>query len=242
MKSARQYSARPLPSRARKQAVTQIIFYNTKKGSLNLMTSNEQFAANQANAQLSTGPRTEEGKTRSAQNSLQHGVFAKTIVLPGESQEEFDALLAGLHKDHSPVGETESNHVRGLAEIQWRLNRLRRYEAAATDEAFETGNFESKALLNCTLIEQRLLRAFQTTLKLLKDAQAPRLAQRERDLRIACELRQLYQSQQVDWTPQRDGFVFSLREIDDRIHLRKCLEMASKTIKHRFCSDLKEAA
>jgi len=119
------------------------------------MTSNEQFAANQANSQLSTGPRTEEGKTRSSQNSLKHGVFAKTIVLPGESQEEFDTLLAGLHKDHSPVGETESNLVRGLAEIQWRLNRLRRYEAAATDEAFETGNFESKAILNCTLIEQR---------------------------------------------------------------------------------------
>jgi hypothetical protein len=100
----------------------------------------------------------------------------------------------------------------------------------------------AKAILNCTLIEQRLLRALQTTLKLLKDAQTPRLAQREHDLRIACELRQLYQSQQVDWTPQRDGFVFSLREIDDRIHLRKRLEMAAKTIKYRFCPDLKEAA
>jgi len=209
--------------------------------------TNDQLTANQANSQLSTGPRTEEGKARSSQNSLKHGVFAKTIVLPGESQEEFDALLAGLRKDHKPEGETESNLVRGLAEIQWRLNRLRRYEAAATDDALETGNFESpdlgtKALLNCTLIEQRLLRAFQTTLKLLKDTQAPRLAQRESDLRIACELRQLYQSQQVDWTPQRDGFVFSLREIDDRIHLRKRLEMAAKTVKYRFCPDFKEAA
>ena len=50
------------------------------------MISNEQQAANQANAELSTGPRTEEGKARSSQNSLKHGVFAKTIVLPGESQ------------------------------------------------------------------------------------------------------------------------------------------------------------
>jgi hypothetical protein len=204
--------------------------------------TNEQLAANQANAQLSTGPRTEEGKSHSSQNSLKHGVFAKTIVLPGESQEEFDALVAGLRKDHKPEGETECNLVRGLAEIQWRLNPLRHYEAAATGDALETGNFESKALLNCTLIEQRLLRAFQTTLKLLKDAQAPRLAQRERDFRIACELRQLYQSQQVDWTPQRDGFVFSLREVDDRIHLRKRLEMAAKTIKYRFCPDLQDAA
>jgi hypothetical protein len=206
------------------------------------MTSNEQFAANQADSQLSTGPRTEEGKARSSQNSMKHGVFAKTIVLAGESQEEFDALLAGLRKDHSPEGETESNHVRGLAEIQWRLNRLRRYEAAATDDAFDAGNFESKTLLNCALIEQRLLRAFQVTLKLLKDAQTPRLAKLEHDFRVACELRQLYQSQQVDWTPQHDGFVFSLREIDDRIHLRKRLEMAAKTIKYRFSPDQKEAA
>jgi hypothetical protein len=206
------------------------------------MISNEQHAANQANSQLSTGPRSEEGKARSSQNSLKHGVFAKTIVLPGENQAEFDALLAGLHKDHAPVGETESNHVRGLAEIQWRLDRLRRYEAAATDEALETGNFESKALLNCTLIEQRLLRAFQITMKLLKDAQTPRLAERERDLRIACELRQLHQSQQVDWTPDQDGFVFSLAEIDRRIDFAARIEMASKAVKHRFCPDLKEAA
>ena len=201
--------------------------------------TNEQLAANQANSQLSTGPRTEEGKARSSQNSLKHGVFAKTIVLPGESQEEFDALLEGLRKDHSPVGETESNLVRGLAEIQW---RLRRYEAAATDEAFETGNFESKALLNCTLIEQRLLRAFQLTLKLLKDAQTPRLAMREEDLREACDLRQFHQMNNLAWTPEQDGFVFSLAEIDARIDFEARLEMASRTVKYPFRPNLREAA
>jgi hypothetical protein len=204
--------------------------------------TNEQLAANQANSQLSTGPRTEEGKARSSQNSLKHGAFSKSILLPGESQEEFDALLEGLRKDHSPVGETESNLVRGLAEIQWRLDRLRRYEAAATDEAFETGNFESKALLNCTLIEQRLLRAFQTTMKLLKDAQMPRLAKHEEDLREACDLRQFHQMNNLAWTPEQDGFVFSLAEIDARIDFEARLEMASRTVKYPFRVNLREAA
>jgi len=209
--------------------------------------TNDQLTANQANSQLSTGPRTEEGKARSSQNSLKHGVFAKTIVLPGESQEEFDALLAGLRKDHKPEGETESNLVRGLAEIQWRLDRLRRYEAAATDEALETGNFESpdfgtKALLNCTLIEQRLLRAFQLTVKLLKDAQAPRLAKREEDLCEACDLRQFHQMNNLAWTPEQDGFVFSLAEIDARIDFEARLEMASRTVKYPFRPNLREAA
>ena len=63
------------------------------------MTSNDQIAANRANSELSTGPRTEEGKARSSQNSLKHGAFSKSILLPGESQEEFDALFAGLRKD-----------------------------------------------------------------------------------------------------------------------------------------------
>ena len=202
---------------------------------------NEQLAANQANSQLSTGPRIEEGKARSSQNSLKHGAFSKSILLPGESQEEFDVLLAGLRKDHSPVGETESNLVRGLAEIQWRLDRLRRYEAAATEAAFESGDFESKALLSCTLIEQRLLRAFQLTLKLLKDAQTPRLAMREEDLREACDLRQLHQMNNLAWTPEQDGFVFSLAEIDARIDFEARLESAARTVKYPFQSDRKAA-
>jgi len=72
--------------------------------------------------------------------------------------------VLGLRKDHKLEGETEAHLVRGLAEIQTRLNRLRGYEVVP-----ETGNLEPKALLNCTLIEQRLLRAIRLTLKLLKD-------------------------------------------------------------------------
>jgi len=206
----------------------------------------DQHAANTANAQLSTGPRTDEGKARSSQNSLKHGVFAKTIVLPGESQEEFDALLAGLRKDHKPEGETESNLVRGLAEIQWRLNRLRRYEAAATADALESDNLESpdfgtKALLNCTLIEQRLLRAFQTTLKLLKEAQTPRLEKRERDLRMAADLRRLHRQINMPWHPESDGFVFSIYEIDQYIRVHQNLAGAALQLKRPFYHEKKAA-
>ena len=36
------------------------------------------------------------GMQHPSQNSLQHGLFAKVIVPPGESQEEFDALQQGF--------------------------------------------------------------------------------------------------------------------------------------------------
>src|ERR1017187_8134380 len=43
--------------------------------------SPEQLAANRANAAKSTGPRSPEGKTRSAQNARKHGFTASTFAV-----------------------------------------------------------------------------------------------------------------------------------------------------------------
>lgn len=40
----------------------------------------------------STGPTTPEGKAISARNSTRHGLRARAIVLPGESQDDWDAF------------------------------------------------------------------------------------------------------------------------------------------------------
>ena len=45
--------------------------------------------ANRANARLSTGPRTTEGKARSALNALRLGITAKSSVRPGESLDPY---------------------------------------------------------------------------------------------------------------------------------------------------------
>ena len=47
------------------------------------MASPAQMAANRANAQKSTGPRSAEGKSASRFNALQHGVDAASPVIPG---------------------------------------------------------------------------------------------------------------------------------------------------------------
>jgi len=44
----------------------------------------KRAATNRANAQNSTGPRTEPGKQRSSLNALGHGLTAQTAVLPSE--------------------------------------------------------------------------------------------------------------------------------------------------------------
>jgi hypothetical protein len=78
----------------------------------------------------STGPRTEQGKQRSKNNALRHGVFSQVVVLKGESQTDFDALLNGLRRDLQPVGTLEEVLVEKLAALLWRNRRLLMAEGA----------------------------------------------------------------------------------------------------------------
>ena len=46
------------------------------------------------NGNKSTGPRTSQGKATSKLNATTHGIFSSVVVLKGESQQEYDALLS----------------------------------------------------------------------------------------------------------------------------------------------------
>ena len=102
------------------------------------MTTNAQIKANRNNAKKSTGPRTEEGKTRASKNALKHGLLARDTVLPSEDPAEFDSQLSALEADIQPANSLEFELVRQIADSQWRMRRLTRLEtgflAAALDE------------------------------------------------------------------------------------------------------------
>ena len=102
------------------------------------MPTNAQIKANRKNAKKSTGPRTEEGKTRSAKNSLKHGLLARDTVMPGEDPADFDRQLSALEADIQPANSLEFELVRQIADAQWRMRRLTRLEtgflAAAVDD------------------------------------------------------------------------------------------------------------
>jgi hypothetical protein len=57
------------------------------------MASEKQFEANRQNAQKSTGPKTPEGRAAVRLNGVKHGLTAETIVLKGESEADFTAML-----------------------------------------------------------------------------------------------------------------------------------------------------
>ena len=72
----------------------------------------------------STGPRTSQGKATSKLNATTHGIFSSVVVLKGESQQEYDALLSGLQEACQPVGALENILVDKMATILWRHKRL----------------------------------------------------------------------------------------------------------------------
>jgi len=88
------------------------------------MRTDKQIAASRANGSLSKGPSTPAGKRNSRLNSLQHGNFAKTILLPGESDDAFYELLDTLHIQFHPMTPLESIVVQKMGAAIWRQIRL----------------------------------------------------------------------------------------------------------------------
>jgi hypothetical protein len=99
------------------------------------MSTSAQVAANRANSQLSTGPKTEAGKAAAARNNTRHGLASANAfqVLPTESQFEFDELLAGFRAEHRPVTTTEEALVQAIAEHYWLRTRAISLEASCFD-------------------------------------------------------------------------------------------------------------
>jgi hypothetical protein len=87
------------------------------------MSTEAQRAANQANAQLSTGPTTPEGKAAVSQNNFRHGLNGHFHVLPWEPQCEYDALFASLRMEHKPQTPFEVSLVEKMAQHYWLSRR-----------------------------------------------------------------------------------------------------------------------
>ena len=52
--------------------------------------SQKKIDANRRNAKKSTGPKTKEGKAKSAMNSMKYGIYSDKFLIKGEKKEDFD--------------------------------------------------------------------------------------------------------------------------------------------------------
>lgn len=94
------------------------------------MSTPAQIAANRANAARSTGPRTPEGKSRSAQNSRKHGFRATAFpVIRLEDIREVENLRADLVALYQPVNSQELFAIERMALAQQSILRAARLES-----------------------------------------------------------------------------------------------------------------
>jgi len=93
------------------------------------MATEAQIAANRANAQRSTGPKSQDGKRKSSRNALRHGLSAKALVALSETVEDFEDFRISMRVALLPEDAVEDQLVERVVLAAWRLRRVSRAEA-----------------------------------------------------------------------------------------------------------------
>ena len=200
----------------------------------------DRAETNRANARNSTGPITEEGKSQSRFNAFRHGLTGKTIVMPWQDREAYEAFCREIFCDLKPDGAIETQFAQTFADCSWRLNSAAAREANLLSLAVHERSFlmnagsqqvddalaEAQALrddghilANISLYCQRLSRQRDKALEQLQKLQAARKEQRARELQEAAVLRNFHADSNIPYNPADDGFVFSTADID--AHIRR---------------------
>jgi hypothetical protein len=94
------------------------------------MTTFRQIEANRRNAQLSTGPKTERGKSKSRRNAIRHGLTAETVIDALEDAEDYGAFELAVTADYEARTAVERELVLRLASLLWRLRRATAIESS----------------------------------------------------------------------------------------------------------------
>jgi hypothetical protein len=137
------------------------------------MATDKQIAANRLNALKSTGPQTPEGRAAVRLNGVKHGLYAETLVLPGESESEFTSLLESYEAEHQPATPTEEALVQQLTMAMWRLRRLYHAEAAfLARERKSRAKWHSETMLDDRTLTGMAINANQNTVSTFRRQEA----------------------------------------------------------------------
>ena len=180
-------------------------------------TEIDRAAINRENAQHSTGPITPEGKARSSQNALKHGLSAKAIMLPSDDPAAFQRHLDSFVNEYQPQGPTEQQLVRTLANNSWHLDRVNRLEEALFTHPDENLTLDSqmRSLTSLSTHRHRLTRGFESTLKQLRQLQKERRSDELGHLWKASRLSALAEHKGLPCNPSEDGFVLTEKDVEE---------------------------
>ncbi len=147
------------------------------------MATDKQIAANRANAEKSTGPRSPKGKSISSQNALKTGIDAKSEIIRLENRAEHAELSAAFHTRFAPATPDELSLVDALIRFEWLSRRYacvdtaiweNRFAAKDTRSLGEVFLAESTKICRAVATFNSVRRGFNATLKQLTDLQTKR--------------------------------------------------------------------
>jgi hypothetical protein len=198
------------------------------------MPTEAQRKANHANAQLSTGPRTEQGKAKSSLNAVKTGLTGRTVLLPTDDAEAYQQHIARYQEQYKPEGNQEKELTQSLADTQWRLNRIPILEQGIyaighrefapefenEDPSLRKALIETKTFLvyqrqlnNLSIQEARLRRQYDKDLAELTKLQQNRAAKKRSQLGTLVSLYRDAQQTGLPFDPQELGFEFTAAEV-----------------------------
>lgn len=203
------------------------------------MATPAQLAANKANAQLSSGPTSQAGKSTSSLNALKSGLTGRTVLLPSDDVAVYEAHLASITAHYKPAGPVEEALVQSIADHQWRLDRVRELEFglyamghiefaplfANEPESLRSSLIKTQIYLtyqrqlnNLALQENRLRRSFEKDVAALAELQEVRKRVRNQKLDSAARayIQAVDEGTKADWSKEPFGFEFSMEEIESR--------------------------
>lgn len=211
------------------------------------MATQAQIQANQANAQLSTGPRTEEGKAKVSLNAVRSGLTGATVLLPTDDAALYEKHVSDTRAAWKPANHREEVLVQLITDIQWRLMRVASIESGIIALARRrlTNLFEdepehirlsmidaqidetcARQLHNLHLQENRLARRLEKAVAELKQLQSERIKERERQLEAAAAMYERFKHE--DWEefiPFKFGFEFTIQEVEERVAYHEALQV-----------------
>jgi len=184
--------------------------------------------ANRANAQHSTGPRTEEGKAKSSLNAVKTGLTGRTVLLPTDDIHAYYEHLDRHFAEFSPATDKEKSLVQTIVDTEWRLLRIaplesgiyavgRRKLADLFPEEKDPSNRQAlidaeifmtfrRDFSNLALQERRLRNHLEKDTAQLQTLQKDRLDKRKSEIALSIK-------QGRDFNPADCGFDFSREEL-----------------------------
>jgi hypothetical protein len=209
------------------------------------MPSLNQLAANRANAQLSTGPTSSEGKAKVSHNAVKTGLTGRTVLLPSDDVAAYQAQVERIFQQFSPAADEEKRLTQSLADTLWRLDRIPSLEAGIyaigrcefaaqfaeeEDEAVRKAMIEAQIFLsyrrdlnNLSIQEARLRRQYekdeaelQRCIAEREKAAKDRQAAENRRWQDAIQHYRAAKQHGLPFDPAEIGFEFSTEEIAAR--------------------------